>query len=169
MASAIEPSVLFPSRPRLFWLFRCRCLTRNKKVFRFLAALDRGNQPPRLEATARPGLGRVGCGTWGLLRLSASSHWPSAAGSAAVGEKQIKVLRRLAWSGFLDRGPKPRSILERPESAAPMRHGGRNAQPTDCRPQAYGPAQRSADRGGAGCGRADTSTRRACESAAPTQ
>jgi hypothetical protein len=26
-------------------------------------------------------------------------------------EQQIKVLRRLAWSGFLDRGPKPRSIL----------------------------------------------------------
>jgi hypothetical protein len=34
-----------------------------------------------------------------------------------------------------------------------MCHGGRNGQPTDCRKQAYRPAQRAADRGGAGCGR----------------
>src|ERR1700693_6037720 len=50
-----------------------------------------------------------------------------------------------------------------------MRHGGRNGQPTGCRRQAYRPAQRSADRGGAVCRRAGAATRSACQSAAPTQ
>src|SRR5215471_7560448 len=40
--------------------------------------------------------------------------------------------------------------------------GEGNGQPTDCRRQAYGPAERSADRRGDGCGRAGAAARSAC-------